>query len=80
MKTLIWPTFMADPARGCATTDPELFFPDSGDRGLAAKAICARCPFTAPCRDYARGNDVHGVWGGETRHERQQHLKKGGDR
>jgi WhiB family transcriptional regulator, redox-sensing transcriptional regulator len=31
--------------------DPDLFFPDPGQRGKVARAkhICARCPVQAPC-------------------------------
>jgi len=57
--------------------DPELFFPvsESGPalRQVAeAKAICARCPVAAPCREWAmRAGEPAGVWGGTTAGERQ---------
>lgn len=34
------------------------------------RRFCNGCPVQADCRDYARGNDIHGIWGGETRAER----------
>ena len=37
----------------CVGTDPELFFPPSGSKGLDAKAVCKGCPVSAECLDYA---------------------------
>lgn len=34
----------------CAQTDPELFFPDKGQRSDKAAAICAACPVIEECR------------------------------
>jgi WhiB family redox-sensing transcriptional regulator len=40
-------------------------------REVNAKKICATCPQTEKCRDYARShNEVFGIWGGETEVER----------
>lgn len=57
--------------------DPELFFPVS-ESGPAmhqialAKAICAHCPVSAPCRSWAlRAGEPAGIWGGTTSDERQ---------
>jgi WhiB family redox-sensing transcriptional regulator len=48
--------------------DPDIFFPGKGDPGTKAKAICASCPVTAKCLDYALaaadGEDDHGIYGG----------------
>jgi WhiB family redox-sensing transcriptional regulator len=49
-------------------TDPELFFPvsESGPAArqiAAAKAVCARCPAAAECRDWAlRAGEPAGIW------------------
>lgn len=57
--------------------DAELFFPvsESGPalrEIAAAKAICARCPVAAACRDWAlRSGEVAGIWGGTTPSERR---------
>jgi WhiB family transcriptional regulator, redox-sensing transcriptional regulator len=57
--------------------DAELFFPvsESGPalrEIAAAKAICARCPVAAACRDWAlRSGEVAGIWGGTTPAERR---------
>jgi WhiB family transcriptional regulator, redox-sensing transcriptional regulator len=67
--------------------DAELFFPvsESGPalrEIAAAKAICARCPVAADCRDWAlRSGEVAGIWGGTTPAERRL-LRRGrsGDR
>lgn len=57
----------------CAQTDPDLFYPDKGERVDAAIAICAACPVKAQCLDYALANDERfGVWGGKS--ERQRHA------
>ncbi|MGW4028209.1 WhiB family transcriptional regulator [Streptomyces sp. NPDC004838] len=51
----------------CARTDPELFHPKSGDRGLPAMRICRACPVREPCLDYAlKHPEVGGIWGGLT--------------
>jgi WhiB family redox-sensing transcriptional regulator len=58
-------------------TDPELFFPvsESGPAArqiAAAKAVCARCPAAAECRDWAlRAGEPVGIWGGTTPEERR---------
>jgi len=51
----------------CATTSPDLFFPDHGDMETvrAAKRICASCPVRTECAEYAiRTNQTYGIWGG----------------
>lgn len=65
----------------CADEDPELFFP-TGSSGPAqrqeqqAKAVCARCPVLARCRqDALESRDVHGVRGGMTEGERLAILR-----
>lgn len=61
----------------CTDEDPELFFP-LGTTGPAldqverAKAVCARCPVTEPCLEWALStNQDAGVWGGLTEEERR---------
>ncbi len=66
---------------GCLGTDPEVFFVGYGlgqgqgrisDASLArALALCASCPVTAECLDYAmtRHQD-EGIWGGMTARQR----------
>nr|WP_277628330.1 WhiB family transcriptional regulator [Arsenicicoccus dermatophilus] len=57
----------------CATTDPELFYPQKGEmpKVRAAQQICRSCPAMVECREWAiaHGED-HGVWGGTTPRER----------
>jgi hypothetical protein len=60
----------------CAETDPDEFFPEKGDSPRAAKKVCAQCDVLEMCREYAlartkAGEDIHGIWGGLTRLERQ---------
>lgn len=57
----------------CAQTDPALFHTDgSGGSYNDAKKICAQCPVTQQCADYAQdveGDAAHnwrfGCWGGQ---------------
>jgi WhiB family redox-sensing transcriptional regulator len=65
----------------CATTDPELWFPDKGAVGYVtadgtrehrAKAICRRCPVLEECREYAiEAAEPYGIWGGLSADERR---------
>ena len=61
----------------CRSVDPDLFFP-VGTTGLAveqidaAKAVCAACPVTSACLEYALStNQDSGVWGGTSEEERR---------
>lgn len=60
----------------CATTDPEIFFPEKGDIGNRvneAKQICAECPVRQQCLDYAIANrEEHGIWGGLSYSQRKR--------
>jgi hypothetical protein len=37
----------------CVGVDPEVFFPEVGDRTAKASRVCASCPVLPQCRDYA---------------------------
>jgi hypothetical protein len=39
-------------------------------REKEARIFCAKCPVIGACRQYARENQEHGFWGGETEEER----------
>lgn len=54
-----------------------LFFSDGqGERYEEAKAICAVCPVTIDCRDYAiETKQDDGMWGGLTPYERRQFVR-----
>lgn len=59
----------------CAQTDPEVFFPEKGGRHQTgrAKAVCAACPVTTVCLQYAIANrEEFGVWGGTSPEERRE--------
>ncbi|KUO19410.1 WhiB family transcriptional regulator [Streptomyces dysideae] len=65
----------------CVGADPELFFP-VGTKGpalrdiAAAKRICARCPVTVQCLDFALDSgQASGVWGGTCEEERVELLR-----
>ncbi|MCV7065632.1 WhiB family transcriptional regulator [Mycolicibacterium farcinogenes] len=51
----------------CANEDPALFFVSNGQSVDEAKAICAQCPVTSECKQWAIDNgELFGVWGGMT--------------
>ncbi len=62
----------------CRTVDPDAFFSPEAERGApksrreeAAKAMCARCPVIAECREHALSvQEPYGVWGGLSESER----------
>ena len=59
-------------AANCATTDPELFFPESSDVG-PAKKVCAECGVRLECLAFALRHHIHeGVWGGLSGKERRR--------
>lgn len=40
------------------------------DREARARVICGQCPVKEDCKQHGRDNEEHGIWGGETEHER----------
>jgi len=60
----------------CMETDPELWFPDTGNgRGDArtAKRFCNECPVKNECLSFAlENNEQDGIWGGLTSKERSR--------
>jgi WhiB family redox-sensing transcriptional regulator len=63
-------------AAACRSAEPDLFFPISAsgpalEQAAKAKAICAACRVRRECLAFAlRTEQVHGIWGGTTEHER----------
>ena len=64
-------------ARGnCKDVAPQTFFPADGVGVEEARKICATCPVSAPCLEYALRNRIdHGVWGGASERERRRILR-----
>ena len=70
----------------CLDEDPELFFPVGGDgppspahraQVDAALLVCARCPVTAECGDFAEETAQDwGIWGGESRDEVRRNRRR----
>jgi WhiB family transcriptional regulator, redox-sensing transcriptional regulator len=62
----------------CASSDPEAWYPDTGDPAVRARKICwTRCPVQLLCLDYAiEHNERHGIWGGLSREQRDQLIGK----
>jgi WhiB family redox-sensing transcriptional regulator len=57
----------------CRGTDPDLFFPTTGDLPWEAMAICSACPVINACLRYAlTTNQEHGIWGGRSERQRRR--------
>ena len=48
------------------------FFPERGESGRQAKAICAVCPVRPQCLEFGLRTGSSGVWGGLTDRERRE--------
>jgi WhiB family transcriptional regulator, redox-sensing transcriptional regulator len=56
----------------CNELDTNIFFPERGQGGGRAKAVCKQCPVKRDCLRHALDNpDIVGIWGGTTEHERR---------
>jgi WhiB family redox-sensing transcriptional regulator len=77
-----YPVFKDLGTPACATTDPEIFFPEKGAKGQSqyiigtARRMCAACPYKEPCLEWAVVHDEMGIWGGTTQKERRVHRRK----
>jgi len=59
----------------CTQTDPEAFFPEKGGRTDPALRVCASCPVSQLCLEYALANNERfGVWGGKSERQRRKIL------
>jgi WhiB family redox-sensing transcriptional regulator len=70
-----YPTFIGRGIPNCATTDPEIFFPERGTarwEGEAVRRICHACPYQTECLDWAIEHSELGIWGGTTEQERRK--------
>ena len=61
----------------CRELDPAVFFPSDGIGVQVAQRICADCPVSEACLQYALEERVdHGVWGGKSERERRRILRR----
>ncbi|HUZ09285.1 MAG TPA: WhiB family transcriptional regulator [Acidimicrobiales bacterium] len=61
------------PRGKCRDLAPDTFFPSDGLGVQEAQRICAECPVTEECLEYALVNRIdHGVWGGRSERERRR--------
>ena len=61
----------------CRLYPPVTFFPSDGVGVDKARKICATCPVSGPCLEYALDNRIeHGVWGGHSERSRRRILKR----
>ncbi len=57
----------------CVGESPAVFFPSDGVGVLRAQKICAHCPVSDDCLEYALANHIsHGVWGGASERQRRR--------
>jgi WhiB family redox-sensing transcriptional regulator len=69
------PPFFTDPARGCATVDPDVMFPEAVEEVPDAQRVCRHCPFKTACHEWAVDTaQAYGVWGGITEQERRREI------
>ena len=60
--------------RACAGMPTRIFYPEDSGGTAYAKSICALCPVSPECLQYALDNDEHfGVWGGKSERWRRNH-------
>jgi hypothetical protein len=62
----------------CSGRAPELFFPEKGQNGVRAKAVCwgrdgrPECPIRQACLEAALSHkETQGIWGGYSERERR---------
>ena len=61
----------------CRGINPAEFFPSDGTGVETAQRVCAACPVTSECLEYALINRIeHGVWGGASERERRRILRR----
>ena len=61
----------------CREMPPATFFPSDGIGVQVAQRICADCPVSETCLEYALVNHIdHGVWGGRSERERRRILRR----
>ena len=61
----------------CRGIDPAEFFPSDGTGVETAQRVCAACPVTVECLEYALLNrSEHGGWGGASERERRRILRR----
>lgn len=72
-----YPAFLTRGTPPCATTDPEIFFPEKGARGQdqytvnSARKICGSCEYKTECLAWAVEHNEMGIWGGMTAQQRR---------
>ena len=74
-----FPNFIDQGMASCATTDPEVFFPERGmnvSHNNVVKRICRSCPYVQPCLEWALENREMGIWGATTEMERRKIRRK----
>lgn len=57
----------------CAEVDPEIFFPETGQKTTVVKNICKACVVKVECLEYSLQNkERFGIWGGLSERERRK--------
>lgn len=63
----------------CRGVGPSLWYPEVGEAFPEAKQICASCPVSSECLDYALElNEGWGIWGGLSDRPRRRERRRRG--
>lgn len=61
----------------CHGLDPQVFYPETEEETQAAKAVCAVCPVSQSCLEYALARrEKEGVWGGASERDRRRIVRQ----
>ena len=61
----------------CRGLDPGVFYPETDEDALAAKAVCGVCDVRSSCLEHALNRrEKQGVWGGATERERRRIIRQ----
>ncbi|MEW6155605.1 MAG: WhiB family transcriptional regulator [Actinomycetota bacterium] len=61
----------------CRGLDPDIFYPLEDTEAGPAKDICAGCPVSELCLEFALSTrEGEGIWGGTTARERRRILRQ----
>ena len=60
----------------CRGEEPGLFFQEDAPTRRRLRALCASCPVSKDCREYAVASGCEGWWGGTTEAQRERLRKK----
>jgi WhiB family redox-sensing transcriptional regulator len=61
----------------CRGLEPHIFYPETDEEAVDAKAVCAQCSVRTACLEHALSvREKEGVWGGATERERRRIIRQ----